>query len=126
MKIIVEIDLAKSPHVVLERGESLKLINCLMEETGGSRDLAETYRIIENYEEYHRYSRRKFEPYITPPKDHREVVMGRSVIHKLKLFKQDEQKLVEIIFDRRTDLELLKKCLYNIGYEEIEFKKQLF
>lgn len=126
MSIKITIDLARSPHVVLDDKNTVELVKCLFEETGGTRDLEETLRIVKNFDEYYRFSKRKFEEYITPQKDHREVVLGRAVVHKLRLFMEDNNRKVELIFDRRFDIKVLENCLKNIGFKEIVIEKQLF
>jgi len=122
--IRIVIDLANSPHTVLEAGEALNLFKCLEEETSGSRDLMESIRIIENFDEFLRVIRRKFENYITPMKDHAESVMGKTIVHKIRLFKEDDKRMVEVIYDRRFKLDILKKCLNKIGYTDIQVEKQ--
>ncbi len=123
--IKITIDLTNSPHVVLDRENTLKLLNCLLEETTGSRDLEETLRIINSFDEYYRYMKKKFEDYITPQKDQREVLLGRSIIHKIKLFIDSGEKYVELVFDRRFNVDYIKKCLENIGFDKITIEKQL-
>lgn len=122
-EIKILIDLANSPHVILERGEALQLFNCLYNETGGSNDLEESIRIIESFDEFLNILKRKFEDYITPKKDQREVITGKAIVHKLRLFKENNTKLIEIVFDRRFDINFLKKCLNTIGYDNIVIEK---
>ncbi len=122
VKIIL--DLANSPHVILKRDEALELFECLYDETGGSRDLEESIRIVESFDEFLRVLKKKFEEYITPQKDQREVITGKAIVHKLKLFKENDKEQVEIIFDRRFNIEYLKKCLNTMGYEDVIIEKQ--
>ncbi|MET1160775.1 MAG: hypothetical protein ABWW65_07435 [Thermoprotei archaeon] len=126
MSIKVVIDLAKSPHVSLSRDKALDLLACIEEKIGGSKDLSEATRIINSFDEYYRVSRKRFEEYITPPKDPGEVLMGKAVVHKLRLFVENDSKNVELIFDRRFDISVLEDCLKAIGFNEIIIEKQLF
>ena len=125
MSIKITIDLANSPHVVLEREKALDLFKCLSEETGGSRDLEESMRIVESFDEFYRVLKKKFEEYITPQKDQREVILGKAIVHKLRLFEENSEKFVEIIFDRRFDVEYVKKCLSEMGFSNVIVEKQM-
>ncbi|RLG80646.1 MAG: hypothetical protein DRO13_03265 [Thermoprotei archaeon] len=125
MSIEVLVDLTGSPHVVLSLNESIELFKCLETETGGSRDLLESLRIAESFDEYLRYLKKKFGEYITPQKDHREVLLGRTIVHKIKLFIRNGIKFIEIVFDRRFDIEHVKKCLKNLGYGNIKIRRQM-
>jgi len=125
MSIKIIVDLAKSPRVILTRNEALDLLECLEEPAWSTRDLEEAIRIIENFDEFYNYARKKFEEYITPPKDSRDSILGRVIVHKLKLFKENDKELVEIVFDRRFNIEHIEKCLKDIGYNEVEVERQL-
>ncbi len=120
------IDLAKSPRITITNENAIELLECIIEKHGMTRDLEEALRIVNNFDEYYRILRKKFEDYISPPKSQRDVIEGRVIVHKLKLFTENNEKKIEIVFDRRVNLELLKTCLEEIGYEEIIVEKQLF
>ncbi len=120
------IDLAKSPRITITSENAIELLECIIEKHGVTRDLEEALRIMNNFDEYYRILRKKFEDYISPPKNQRDVIEGRVIVHKLKLFTENNEKKIEIVFDRRVNLELLKTCLEEIGYEEIVVEKQLF
>jgi hypothetical protein len=122
LKIII--DLARSPHVVLDDESSIKLLDCIVKKHGVTRDLEEAMRIVRNFEEFYRYSRKRFEEYLAPPKDQRDVITGRVVVQKLRLLKKNSEKLVEFIFDRRYDLEELINCLKELGFENISIERQ--
>jgi len=119
LSIKVVIDLAGSPHVVLKHEEALELLRCLGETAGTSKDLEESIRIIKSFDEFYKILKRKFEEYITPPKDHREVVMGKSIVHKIKLVMKNSDKYVELVLDRRMNIEYLKLCLTRLGFSEV-------
>ena len=120
------IDLAKSPRITIVNENAIELLECIIEKHGMTRDLEEALRIVNNFDEYYRILRKKFEDYISPPKSQRDVIEGRVIVHKLKLFTENNEKKVEIVFDRRVNLELLKTCLEEIGYKEVVVEKQLF
>ncbi len=122
----VVIDIAKSPHVVLDRDKAIQLLECIADKHGSTRDLEESMRYIENYEEFYNYLRRKFEDYLTPPKHPRDAILGRVIVHKLRLFKEDEREMVELLFDRRFNLDILENCLKQVINDEVVFEKQFF
>ncbi len=122
----VVIDIAKSPHVVLERSKAVQLLECIANIHGTTRDLEEALRYIKNFDEFYNYLRRKFEDYLTPPKHPRDAILGKVVIHKLRLFKNNGRELVELLFDRRFDLDVLENCLKQVVNDEVVFEKQFF
>ncbi len=122
----VLVDIARSPHVVLDHEKSIELLDCIAEKHGLTRDLEEAQRYIVNFDEFYRYMRRKFEDYLTPSKNPRDSILGRVVVHKLKLYMKDGEKMVEILFDRRIDSELLRICLEQVVNDKVEFEKQGF
>ncbi len=124
-RIKIIIDLARSPHVKLSDKEAMELLECILSHHGETRDLSEAMRIIANFDEFYNMARKKFEEYLFIPKDSRDAILGRVVVHKIKLEKNNDRN-AEIIFDRRFDLDLLKKCLEEIGFSEIEVERQIF
>ncbi len=122
LKIIV--DLARSPHIILDNALSIKLLDCIIGKHGITKDLEETMRIVRNFEEFYKYSRKRFEEYLAPPKEQRDVIMGRVVVQKIRLLKKNNEKLVEFIFDRRYDLDELISCLKELGFRDISIERQ--
>lgn len=118
-RVLVKIDVAKTPVVELTVEDALTLFRCLEEETGGSRDLLESINILNSFDEYLRIAKRKFLDYIAPNRDQREVLEGRSIVHKLKLKNGENVRMVEVFFNRRFNVELLKKCLLKMGFKEV-------
>jgi hypothetical protein len=117
--IDIVIDLARSPHVDLGVEEAVKLLKCIEEKAWSTRDLSETIRILNNFEEFYRYMRKKFEDYITPPKNSADSILGKVIVHKLRLYKTNETKRVEILFDRRFTVDIIIDCLKELGYTSI-------
>ncbi len=126
VSIRIKIDLAKSPHVDLDSDNALKLLECISEEAWVTRDLDEAIRIIENFDEFYKYMKRKFEDYITPPKNPSDSILGKVIVHKLRLYYDDDKEMVEIIFDRRFPVDKIKTCLERIGYKDVQVEKQVF
>jgi len=120
VKVKILMDLGRYPHITLEQKHAVELLECLSTEYYSSRDLVESIRIIENFDEFYRIVKRKFEEYLTPSKDQKEVLSGKSIVHKLRLFRVNGTNYVELIFDRRFDLNALKHCLSKLGYSDIE------
>ncbi|MEM2077645.1 MAG: hypothetical protein QXH45_00025 [Thermosphaera sp.] len=123
--ITVVVDIARSAHVVLGREDALRLLTAIKEARGSTRDLTEAVRIVASFDEYYSYSRRKFEDYIFLPKDPRESLEGRTVLQKLRLMRNGGES-VEIVFDRRMDLNAIVEALKTIGFEKVEVTYQSF
>lgn len=119
------IDIAKSAHVVLSKDDALKLLTAIKELKGSTRDLTEAVRIIASFDEYYSYSKKRFEDYIFLPKDPRESLEGRTILQKLRLLRNGGD-MVEIVFDRRTDLNSIVNALKTIGFENVEITYQSF
>ena len=125
-KIIVKIDLGKYKYVDLELSEAQKLLNEIAIRKGETRDLLEAIRYLENFDEFYMYMKKKFKDFITPPKEPKDLVSGRVVIDKLKLYTKDDVKRVVIVFDRRVDVEFLQQLLKTIGYDDVVIQKEVF
>lgn len=123
MQIKVVVDFAGSPHVVLDKESAVRLLSTLAETIGSSRNLSESIRIVSNFEEYYRLSRKRFEEFIFPPKDPAESLRGYTVVQKLRLTKNGGE-YVEIVFDRRIRVELIKEALKKIGYVDVTVERQ--
>lgn len=125
-KIVVRIDLGKYKYVDLELSEAQKLLNEIVNKKGETRDLLEALRYLENFDEFYMYMKKKFKDFITPPKETKDLVSGRVVIDKLKLYTKDDVKRVVIVFDRRVDVEFLQQLLKTIGYDDVVIQKEVF
>lgn len=125
-KITVKIDLGKYKYVDLELSEAQKLLNEIANRRGETRDLLEALRYLKNFDEFYMYMKKKFKDFITPPKEPKDLVSGRVVVDKLKLYTRDDVKRVVIVFDRRVDIEFLQQLLKTIGYDDIVIRKEVF
>lgn len=122
-EITVEVDIANCVHVKLEKNLASKLVQVIISKHGTTRDLEETKRVIENFDEYYGILRRRFMDYLTVPKDMAESIRGRTVVHKLRLLKEGELRVVEIVFDKRVPRNLLVDCLRDLGFSGVIFKQ---
>lgn len=119
------IDLARSPRLTLSREDALRLLSELAS-TRATRDLEEAIRIVRSFDEYLRYSRRRFEEYINVPKDPGDALRGMVVVHRLRLFTEGDRGMVEIVFDRRVRVDDLVSALKRIGFDEVHVEEQGF
>ncbi|MEM4557961.1 MAG: hypothetical protein QW251_04115 [Desulfurococcaceae archaeon] len=126
MKITVEVDLAKCFHVKLEQHLAVKLVESIISIHGITKDLEEAKRIIENFDEYYGIAKRRYESYLVVPKDIAESIRGRTVVQKIKLIKNGDNKIVEFVFDKKVPKELIVKALNEIGYSEVLFEYKEF
>lgn len=124
-EVKVVIDIARSARVTLSRDDALRLLTAIKDVKGSTRDLSEAYRIVASFEEYYSYSRRRFEDYIFVPKDPRESLEGRTIIQKLRLLRNGGDN-VEIVFDRRVELNTIIEALKTIGFEKVDVTSQSF
>ncbi len=122
--VVIEVDMAKYKHVDLPAEDAEKLLEAISKRVGGkTSDISEALRYIRNFNEFYEYMRKKFKDYIAPPRKPDDYIRGKVFVDKVKLYLDGDTKRVVIVFDRRVDLELLKTCLKEIGYEEVEVKK---
>jgi hypothetical protein len=121
LKITVYYDLARYPHVKLERDQALAFISLVVKKHGATRDLEEAERYIRAFDEFYGIAWRRSNGYIIVPKDSKDTVTGRVVVHKIRLLIENGVKVVELILDRRVSRDLIESCLRDLGYSEIEY-----
>jgi len=124
VEINVYYDIAKYLHVKLDREKALEFIDSIISKHGITRDLEETRRIIENFDEFYSIARRKSDGYLIIQKDSGDVVRGRVVVHKIRLIIEGNVKTVELIIDRRVSRELIESCLREIGFSKINYVEE--
>lgn len=122
-EVVVELDVASCMHVKLEREVALKLVQAIMARHGVTRDLEETKRVIENFDEYYGILKRRFMDYLTIPKDTAESIRGRTVVHKIRLIREGEYRIVEFVFDKRVSRDLIVECLKDVGFSSVSFRQ---
>ncbi len=125
--IEIMIDLGKYKYIDLPLDKAIEFVDKAIEIYGETLDLDETNRYVKNFDEFYGYMKRKFKDFIAPPKSSREVVLGKVFIHKVKLYVQgSNEKRVLLVVDRRVSLDILKKILNDIGYDNVKVEKSLF
>lgn len=122
-KVTIEVDLASCMHVKLERSKALDLINAIIEAHGITKDLEETIRVVRNFDEYYQIARRRFETYIVIPKDVSESIRGRTVVSKVRLIREGDLRIVELVFDKRVPQSFIVEMLEKVGFKEVEIKE---
>jgi len=121
------IDLGKYKYIDLPLDKAIEFVDKAIEIYGETLDLSETNRYVKNFDEFYGYMKRKFKDFIAPPKSSREVVLGKVFIHKIKLYVQgSNEKRVLLVVDRRVSLDILRKILNGIGYNNVKVEKSLF
>lgn len=115
---MINMDIARYPHISLRREHALRLIDVLIEKHGVTRDLVEAKRIILNFDEYYKIANRRSGGYVNVTRDPVEVIRGKAVIHRVRLLYSDD-RLVELIIDKKTPIELITSALREIGFSEI-------
>ena len=103
------------PCIELEASIARKMLEMIPEALGYSTsDIEDAIRIIDKFDEYYRYSTRKFKEYIVPSKSESDLIRGRVIIDRVKLKKSGNYKGVLIVFDRRVNREVIKRVLVDI------------
>jgi len=116
-EVLLKIDIGKYKVVELTLEEAKKLLEEVSKRLGTeTKDLRESFRILNNFDEYLSYQKRKFKDYITPDKDVSEMIRGIVAVDNIKLGKIGEKKLVTIVFDRRLKTELIIDSLKSLGF----------
>ncbi|HIQ03720.1 MAG TPA: hypothetical protein EYH40_04810 [Desulfurococcales archaeon] len=117
MELLVREDMAKYLHVRLSVDEALKLLNILTDIYGREvKDVKEAKRIIENFDVFFDVARKKFKSYLVIPHDVSDMIRGEVIVDKVRLVKEDNRKIVELVFDRRVNRELILESIKRLGY----------
>ncbi len=103
------------PCIELEAEKAKKFLEAISKVVGYfTSDLIDTIRIIDNFDEYYRYSTRKFKEYLVPAKSESDLIKGRVIVDRVKLKIIGSSRRVLIVFDRRINKEAIKKALEKI------------
>jgi peptidoglycan/xylan/chitin deacetylase (PgdA/CDA1 family) len=92
----------------------LKVLRRLGELRGWSEDLSDAMRILENFDAFYEFMRRKHKEYIAPRKSESDLLSGRVVVDKLKL-EVDGSRFVTLVFDKRVGYEEILNVLRELG-----------
>ncbi len=105
-------------YVYLDLGleEALRVLGYLRDRRGGSEDVEDSIRILENFDYFYAYARKKLKEYIAPKKSEADMLSGRVTVDKMKL-EVDGEKRVTIVFDKRVGIEEVVEALRSVGLE---------
>lgn len=95
---------------------ALNLLRHLKNKRGAREDIVDTIRILENFDAFYEYMRRKYKEFISPRKSETDMLAGGVTIDKVKL-NVDGGKKVTIVFDKRISQEEVVKTLRELGFE---------
>ena len=82
---------------------------------GETEDLMDALRILKNFNTFYGVMKRKFKEFIAPRKRESDLILGKVVIEKLKLYVKNKERRVTVVFDKRFKLEELKGVMESIG-----------
>ena len=116
-EIKLKIEPGNYKSVKLELSDALELLKIIVSLRGlETKDVIESFRILNNFDEFYEYQRKKFKDYVTPDKDVSDMIKGSVVVDNMKLVKENNKKFVIITFDRRLKEEFIVKGLNQIGF----------
>ena len=111
------IDLGKYRHVTLPVEDASKLLNKITEKIGKQTfDIEEAQRYIANFDVFYEVMKKKFKDSLAPPKSINDMIRGNIVVDRVILIKEDNEKKVTIVFDRRVPVDKIKEVLEELGY----------
>ncbi len=117
-EIHLKIEPGNYRSVRLELNDAIELLKRVVSLRGiKTKDVNESFRILNNFDEFYEFQKKKFKDYVTPDKDVSDMIRGAVVVDNLKLIKENNKKIVVITFDRRLKEELIIKALNDMGYE---------
>ena len=99
--------------------EALRILEELGEIKGLTEDLSDAIRVLKNFGTFYNMLRKRFKKYLAPRKSETDLISGRVVIDKLKLYRERGENRVTVVFDKRFDLSDLVSVLekLSIKYE---------
>ncbi|MFP3144500.1 MAG: hypothetical protein RXQ93_05755 [Caldisphaera sp.] len=116
-EIKLKIEPGNYKSVKLELSDAIELLKIVASLRGlETKDVIESFRILNNFDEFYEYQRKKFKDYVTPDKDVSDMIKGSVIVDNMKLIKENNKKFVIITFDRRLKEEFIIKGLNQIGY----------
>jgi len=95
---------------------ALNVLRKLSELRGWSEDLSDAIRILENFDTFYEFMKRKHKEYIAPRKSESDLLAGRVVVDKLKL-EVNGERVVTLVFDKRVRYEEVLEVLRELGLE---------
>jgi len=102
--------------------EALKVLGELGRVRGFTEDLSDAIRVLKNFRTFYDMLRKRFKEYLAPRKSESDLILGKVVIDKLRLYRVSEEDRVTVVFDKRFELSSLLEVLNSLGlkYELIE------
>ena len=102
--------------------EALSVLEGLSRVRGLTEDLSDAIRVLKNFRAFYDMLRKRFKEYLAPRKSESDLISGKVVIDKLRLYRAAGEDRVTVVFDKRFELSELLEVLKNLGlkYELIE------
>lgn len=98
--------------------DAIKLLTYLKETYGrATSDVDDALRILSNFNFFYDMMRRKFKDFISPKKDEKDLIKGLVTVDKIKLFKKDSTELVQLVLDKRVEVDLISNTLKGLGID---------
>lgn len=111
------IDLGKYRHVTLPVEDALNLLNKITEKMDKQTfDVEESQRYIANFDVFYEVMKKKFKDSLAPPKSINDMIRGDIIVDRIILIKENNEKKVTIVFDRRVPADKIKEALEELGY----------
>lgn len=121
MKFTIQLDMARYPHLVLDIEKALVFLEVIGRRLGFTMDLEEAKRVILNFDIYYELAWKRSDGYVMVPKNSKDAVYGRVIVHKIRLLRKGDTRIVELIIDRRVPRQVIDEALREIGFDEIEY-----
>lgn len=98
-------------HVVVEgpAAEVAEILRRVSSESGLTEDVEDTLRILSNFDVFYGMLRRKFKEYIAPRRSEGDLISGRALVDKVKLYMEGGVKKAAVVFDKRVDYDKVVK-----------------
>ncbi len=111
------IDMGKYKHVTLPLEDASKLLNMIADKLGKHTfDVEEAQRYIANFDVFYDVMKKKFKDSLAPPKSINDMIRGNIIVDRIILIKENEEKKVTIVFDRRVSIDKIREVLEELGY----------
>jgi len=96
--------------------EMIKIISKIRDELNyNTYDVEDTLRMLKSFDVFYDMMKRKFKHFISPRKSEADLIKGKVLVDKLKLFKEDNERFALIIFDRRVNYEKIVNVIKSLG-----------
>ncbi len=125
VEIVVRVDVGRYKYIDLPLEKAVEFLERITAVRRATLDITESLRYIRNFDEFYEYMKRKFKDFISPPKDHKEIIEGLVVVQKLKLYVRNDVRMVTLVIDKRVSEDFLHTILKDIGYVSVLFRKEV-